>query len=125
MMRQTRNFWRSMENKTLRNCTICGEESIINGCIVCGQLAHPGWELCESCTEKEVEAMKTAKEIVFSGKPNPYFENGKWYWYDETCFPSRPYDTESEAKKDLNRYVCWLNGEMDESSDAVTGCGDK
>ncbi len=46
----------------MKNCTLCGEEPVIEGCcydcavscIVCGQPAHPGLELCEECTEQEI-----------------------------------------------------------------------
>ena len=44
-------------------------------------------------------------------RDNPYLENGKWFWYDETTEPSQPYDTKEEATKALNKYVSWLSGE--------------
>lgn len=46
---------------------------------------------------------ETSDEIY--SHPNPYMENGKWYWYDETESLSDPYETEEEARKALDRYV--------------------
>lgn len=44
-------------------------------------------------------------------KANPYLEDGKWFWYDETAQPSKSYETKEEATTALNKYVNWLNGE--------------
>ncbi len=35
---------------------------------------------------------------------NPYEENGEWFFYDETYESYGPYETEKEAKYQLDRY---------------------
>jgi hypothetical protein len=43
------------------------------------------------------------------GAQNPFQgEDGKWYWYDETNELSEPYDTEKDARADLDRHNCRL-----------------
>jgi hypothetical protein len=40
--------------------------------------------------------------------PNPCCRDGKWFWHDESYSESKPYDTEAEARKDLDAYVRYL-----------------
>ncbi len=56
--------------------------------------------------------MKDIKEERDNVKPNPYFKDGKWYWYDETEYLSEPYSTKEEAQKDLDEYVKRLQLEI-------------
>uniref|UniRef100_A0A6M3LSL7 Uncharacterized protein n=1 Tax=viral metagenome TaxID=1070528 RepID=A0A6M3LSL7_9ZZZZ len=43
---------------------------------------------------------------------NPFFKDGKWFWYDEAGDLSKPYDTKKEAAKALSDYASWLDGEI-------------
>ena len=49
---------------------------------------------------------------------DPVFQNdedGKWYFWDETWSNTYgPYDSEDKARVDLDWYVKFLNGELDE-----------
>ena len=40
---------------------------------------------------------------------NPYERApGQWYWWDETSQDHGPFETEAEAKKNLDDYCYWL-----------------
>lgn len=43
-----------------------------------------------------------------SAVQNPYEDNGKWYWYDETTLPYGPYETKEQAQCELQKYVDYL-----------------
>ena len=43
------------------------------------------------------------------GRPNPYEEDGKWWFYDETEEAHGPYETEEYAKRQLDAYVKLLS----------------
>lgn len=59
----------------------------------------------------DVSKVKEERDEGYNA-PNPYFENGKWYWFDETKYPSEPYNTKEEAQKDLDEYIKRLQTEM-------------
>lgn len=42
-------------------------------------------------------------------RKNPYEENGKWWFYDETGDVHGPYRSEARANRNLTAYCCWLD----------------